>query len=486
MMPPTSFPTLPALRRRALLGGAAALALPSLGLARDSLLAATDQALVDDLFARTFQFFWDTANPANGLVPDRWPGNPKMASIAAVGFALTAYVAGVDAGLVTREAARERTLTTARFFANAPQGPAYLGTAGHQGFFYHFLDMQTGHRMNARVELSSIDTALLLAGLLCSQSYFDGADAGEVEIRRLVDQIYGRVNWPWMQVRGELICMGWDPKFGFKNFVDYTGYDEAMVLYLLALGSPAHPVKPAAWDAFTVTYPRSWGSFMGGEPHLGGGPLFFHQYTHVWVDFRGIQDAYMRERGFDYFENSRRATLAQQAYAIKNPGGFKDYDALTWGLTACDGPGKIRGPDHTGRIRKFFDYRARGASLIDTQDDGTIAPTAALSSLPFAPEIVLPTLRALRERFGSHIYGRYGFVDAFNTSFRVPKAKLSDGRYVEGWGWVDTDYLGIDQGPIVAMVANHRNGLIWRVMQTNRHLRLGLQRAGFSGGWLAA
>ena len=473
-----------ALTRRTLLGGMAALALPGIGNAKDTLAAPSDQALLDDLEARTFRYFWDTANPANGLVPDRWPGNPRLASIAAVGFALTAYVAGVDAGFVTREAARERVLVTARFFANAPQGPAYLGTSGHQGFFYHFLDMQTGHRINGHVELSSIDTALLLAGLLCAQSYFDRDEADEAEIRRLVEQIYGRVNWPWMQQRGELICMGWDPTTGFKRFIDYTGYDEAMVLYLLALGSPTHPVAPAAWAQFTASYSRSWGSFMG-QQYLGGAPHFFHQYTHVWVDFRGIQDEFMRTHEFDYFENSRRATLAQQAYAIANPGGFKDYSATIWGLTACDGPGTMKGRDYSGRMRQYFDYRARGAGLKDTADDGTIAPTAALASLPFAPEIVLPTLRDLRERFGDQIYGRYGFVDAFNTSFRGGDGKLSDGKYVEGFGWVDTDYIGIDQGPIVAMIANHRNALIWTVMKTNPHLKRGLQRAGFTGGWLA-
>ena len=478
-----------ALTRRTLLGGIAALALPSIGLAKDVPFAVSDQALLDDLELRTFRYFWDTANPANGLVPDRWPGNSQLASIAAVGFALTAYVAGVDAGFVTREAARERVLVTARFFANAPQGPAYLGTAGHQGFFYHFLDMQTGHRINGKVELSSIDTALLIAGLLCAQSYFDRDDAGEAEIRRLVDHIYGRVNWPWMQQRGELICMGWDPRTGFKRFIDYKGYDEAMILYLLALGSPTHPVGPGAWAQFTATYSRTWGSFMG-QLYLGGAPHFFHQYTHVWVDFRGIQDEFMRTHGLDYFENSRRATLAQQAYGIANPGGFNDYSATLWGLTACDGPGKIKGRDYSGRLRQYFDYRARGAGLKDTADDGTIAPTAALGSLPFAPELVLPTLRDMRQRFGAQIYGRYGFVDSFNTSFRGVSSKntgkLSDGKYVEGFGWVATDYLGIDQGPIVAMIANHRNALVWTVMKTNPSLKRGLQRAGFTGGWLAA
>jgi hypothetical protein len=443
----------------------------------------SDTELLADLERRTFNFFWETANPANGLVPDRFPNRPRMASIASVGFALTAYTVGVDQGFITRAAAAERVLATARFFANAPQGPQASGAAGHQGFFYHFLDMQTGHRYDRGVELSTIDTGLLLAGLLCVQAYFDHDNADEKEIRQLVDAIYGRVNWPWVQQRGELICMGWNPEGGFKNFIDYTGFDEAMLMVLLALGSPTHAVGPGAWAAFTRNYARTWGSFMGQE-HLGGAPMFWHQYSHVWVDFRGIQDSFMRGKGLDYFENSRRATLAQQAYAEQNPQGWKDHSAEVWGLTACDGPGMIAGPDHMGHRRQYWDYRARGAGLRDTADDGTIAPTAALSSLPFAPEIVLPTLRALRERFGDQIYQRYGFVDAFNTSFRVADAPLSDGKYVAGFGWVDTDYIGIDQGPIVAMIANHRNALVWKTMQRQPALRRGLTRAGFTGGWL--
>lgn len=483
--------------RRQLLARSTALAMPALALpawatsaalAEPGLAHATDAALLADLQACTFAFFWETANPSNGLVPDRWPGNPRLCSVAAVGFALTAYLIGIEAGLVTRQAARQRVLTTARFFAQAQQGPEAKGMSGHQGFFYHFLDMQTGARFDRGVELSSIDTGLLLMGLLSAQSYFDlesgeGA-ADEAEIRRLVDLIYGRVNWPWMQQRRGLICMGWNPEQGFKGFTDYKGYDEASFLYLLALGAPKRPVGVESWAAFCSSYEQHWGKFMGQE-HLSGAPMFFHQYTQVWVDFRGMRDAFMRRRGLDYFENSRRAALAQQAYAQLNPGGFKDYDAQSWGLTACDGPGMIKGPDYLGRQRQFFDYRARGAGLHGTQDDGTIAPTAALASLPFAPEIVLPTLRAFHARFGKQIYSRYGFLDSFNTSFRVPEAKLSDGRFVPGFGWVASDYIAIDQGPILAMLANHREGLVWRVMRRNPHLRRGLQRAGFEGGWLA-
>lgn len=442
-----------------------------------------DAGLLDDLERRTFAFFWETAHPVTGLVPDRWPGNPHMASVAAVGFALTAYVVGAERGLVSRAAARERVLTTVRFLAMAPQGPQPEGMAGHQGFFYHFLDMRTGHRFGPRVELSSIDTSLLLAGVLCARTWFDADHPMEAEIRRLADRLYERVNWPWMHQRGGLICMGWNPERGFADFIDYRGFDEAMLMVLLAMGSPTHPARPDAWEAFCATYARTWGTYRG-QTHLGGAPLFWHQYSHVWVDFRGIRDAFMRDKGLDYFENSRRATLAQRAYAIANPGGWNDMDGEIWGLTACDGPGEITGPDHLGRVRRFRDYKARGAGLVDTLDDGTIAPTAALSSLPFAPEVVLPTLRAMRRRLGGVIYQRYGFVDAFNTSFRVADAKLSDGRYLPGFGWVDTDYLGIDQGPIVAMVANHRHELIWRTMRRLPALRKGLRRAGFTGGWL--
>ena len=447
------------------------------------LASASDKAQLDDLLARVFRFFWETANPANGLVPDRWPTRPRMASIASVGYALTALPVGVEAGLVSRAAAAERAVVTARFFATAPQGPQAAGMAGYNGFFYHFLDMQTGARYDAGVELSSQDTALLVAGLLCVQAFFDGPAAHEVELRRLVDDIYTRVQWSWMQRRPGQMGMGWSPTKGFDSFIDYHGYDEAMLLVLLALASPTYPVTADTWAGYCSTYPRTWGTFQG-QTHLGGAPLFWHQFSHVWIDFRGLQDDAMRAYGLDYFENSRRATLSQQAYAVANPLDWHDYGATLWGLTACDGPGMIVGPDHRGRQRQFHDYRARGAGLRDTLDDGTLAPPAALSSLPFAPELVLPTLRAFHQRFGAVIYGRYGFVDAFNTSFRAEGATLSDGRWQPGFGWVDTDVIGIDQGSTLAMLANHRSGIVWNLMRQHPVLRRGLQRAGFRGGWL--
>ncbi len=435
-----------------------------------------DAALLDDLQKRTFDFFWRTANPKNGLVPDRYP-TPSFSSIAAVGFALTAYGVGVERGYVTRAEARARTLTTLRFFRDAPQGEAATGMTGYRGFYYHFLDMETGARFK-EVELSTIDTALLLAGVLFSSQYFDRADEPEeAEIRQIAELLLGRAEWSWIQPRPPVVAMGWKPEGGFLAY-DWVGYDEAMILYLLALSSPNHAIGPEAWQGWTAKYDQHWGVHHGQE-HLGFPPLFGHQYSHLWVDFRGIADAYMRRRGIDYFENSRRATYAQQAYAIANPDGWKGYGEHIWGLTACDGPGDLVLP-YGGKNRTFRGYAARGAA---SYDDGTIAPTAMLASMPFAPELVLPGLRALREQYGEHIYKEYGFLDAFNPSFTFA-GKASAGQVVPEAGWVDVDYLGIDQGPILGMAENHRSGLVWKVMQKSAMLRLGLARAGFTGGWL--
>jgi hypothetical protein len=437
--------------------------------------------LFDDIERRTFNFFWTTANPANGLVPDRWP-SPSPASVAAIGFGLSACVIGADRGFVTREQARERTLTTVRFLRNAPQGPQARGTAGHKGFFYHFLDMKTGTRAGPS-ELSTIDTALLLAGLLHVQSHFNGAHPDEAEIRAGVDAIYHRVDWKWAQVRGPLISLSWSPEKGFAPY-DWGGYNEAMLVVLLALGSPTHPVDESAWSAWTQGYSGAWPRFMGYE-YLGFAPLFGHQYSHTWIDFRGIQDALMRRHGIDYFESSRRATYAQRAYAIANPKGWFEYGANVWGFTACDGPGWLHDTDRAGRARFFLDYRARGAGQATTIDDGTIAPTAALSSLPFAPEIVIPAALEMHARYGKFIYSTYGFVDSFNRSFTSTDLRLSNGRVDPGFGWIASDYLGIDQGPILAMIGNYRNEIVWDSMRRCLPLRRGLERAGFRGGWLA-
>lgn len=431
-----------------------------------------------DLEERTFRFFWDLANPVNGLVPDRHP-TPSFSSIAAVGFGLTAYPIGVERGYITREQARERVLVTLRFFRDAPQGSQARGVTGHQGFFYHFLDMQSGLRFE-EVELSTIDTTLLLGGVLFCQSYFDEDDPAEAEIRALAEEIYRRVNWRWAQARPPVISMGWHPESGFLE-AEWYGYNEAMLLYVLALASPTYPVEPDVWTAWTSTYGEDWGTLYGQE-HLTFAPLFGHHYSHAWIDFRGIRDEYMRSRNLDYFENTRRATYAQRAYAAANPLRWKGYSESVWGLTACDGPVEA-GLVYAGERRQFRSYSARGVGKRYIFDDGTIAPSAAAGSLPFAPEIAWPALREIHRLYGEHVYSTYGFLGSFNPSFEFD-VRLTHGRRIPGVGWIAGDWLGIDQGIILLMLENYRSEFIWRVMRDNPHIRRGLQRAGFTGGWL--
>jgi hypothetical protein len=473
-------------RRTVLLGGlslCAAGSAPALALPARARHMAVTPAQVDPVVAdvqeRTFRFFWDVADARTGLMPDRYPSR-SAASVAAIGFALTAYPIGIERGYVDRRAAAQRVLTTLRFLYRTPQGPEARGRSGYRGFYYHFLEMKTGTRAGYS-ELSTVDTALLMAGVLFCQSYFDRDDRDEQEIRLLAEVLYGRVDWQWAQVRYPSICHGWNPEDGFLKW-DWRGYNEAMLVYLLALGSPTYPVDASAWDAWTGTYDRSW-SARYGQPHLAFAPLFGHQYCQTWVDFRGLQDAYLRARGIDYFENNRRAVYAQRAYAIANPQAWRDYGANVWGITACDGPGNIT-CTYRGETRAFRGYWARGVSGPGEFDDGTLAPTALIASIAAAPEIVVPALHEMKQRFGRHVYARYGFLDAFNPSFDAT-AKAPHGHCVPGFGWVAKDYIGIDQGPIVAMIENHRSELVWRTMQANPHLVRGLRCAGFTGGWLA-
>jgi hypothetical protein len=420
---------------------------------------ATSKRFLDSLQRETFRYFWELGDNPNGLIPDRYP-SPSFASIAATGFGLTAYVLGVERGYVSRLQAAERTLKTLRFFNYAPQSADEKTATGYHGFFYHFLDMKTGLRFK-QVELSTIDTALLLAGMLSSETYFNKNTDTEKEIRMLVDRIYRRVDWQWMQARKPLVSMGWHPESGFIKS-DWKGYNEAMLLYILALASPTYPVGPEAWMEWTSTY--EWKEFKG-LTYVNFDPLFGHQYAHIWIDFRTIKDTYMRWRGIDYFENSRRATLANRAYCIENPNGFRDYETDIWGLTASDGP-----KDTLINGREFFSYRARGAAGTQIVDDGTIAPTAAGGSMPFTPEESIRALQLMKYRYGKKIYGAYGFKDAFNLSY--------PGQ------WFDNDYLGIDSGPILLMTENYRTNLIWNLMMRNPFIRRGLLRAGFRGGWL--
>jgi hypothetical protein len=402
---------------------------------------ASDDEFLDYVQQTCFDYFWYGANPANGLVPDRTATN-SACSIAAVGFGLTAIGIGVDHGWITRTQAAARVLTTLNTFLQKPQGPGSTGVIGYKGWFYHFLDMNTAFRSGA--ELSSIDTALLLAGIVYAKQYFSNPSADETSIRTVADAILNRVDWTFMSRGTNAVAMGWQPTSGFTDYGNWIGYNEAMVLYCLGLGTATNPLPASSWSTWTSGY--TWGTNYG-QSYLTFGPLFGHQYSHCWIDFRHIADSYMNSHSNTYFENSRRAALAQVAYCSAAP--HIGYSSTVWGLTACDGP-----PPNG--------YRARGLPP-DGSDDGTIAPTAAGAALPFTPEYSLPTLRAFYSRYRTHIWTEYGFRDAFNL----------------GFGWYDTDELGIDQGPIVIMIENYRNQRVWKLFMQSPEVRRGLQRAGF-------
>lgn len=416
----------------------------------------------------SFSYFLHETNPANGLVLDKTEAN-WPASIAATGLALAAYPVGVERGFISRAAAVERTLATLRFFWNSPHGPEPDAT-GYHGFYYHFLDMETGRRA-WECELSTVDSAFLLAGALTAGAYFDRASTEEAEIRSLADALYRRADWQWAQNNGDTITHGWTPENGFIKY-RWEGYDEALLLYFLGLGSPTYPLPESSYAAWCSTY--EWKNCHGYD-YLYSGPLFTHQLSHIWIDFRGIQDAYMREKGIDYFENSRRATFVQQQYAIHNPFGFNGYCECCWGITASDGPGPAtRKVD--GIVRQFYDYIGRGVPY--GPDDGTIAPWAVVGSLPFAPEIVLPAIDHFIHEVKLKANNPYGFKTTYNPTF----PDRSDNPY----GWVSPWHYGLDQGPILLMIENYRTGLLWEWMRSCPYLVTGLERAGFSGGWLTA
>jgi hypothetical protein len=418
---------------------------------------------LEDIQRETFAYFVHEADPDNGLIADTTrEGAP--ASIAAVGLALAAYPVGVERGFVSRGWAVARTLTTLRFFRASVQGPG-MDATGHKGFYYHFLDRTTGKR-TWDCELSTVDSTFLLAGMLAAASYFDRDSADEQEIRTVADGLYRRADWRWAQNRGATVTHGWKPGRGFLRY-RWQGYDEAMLLYLLGLGSPTHPLPAESYAAWRSTF--DWRTVYDIE-YLHAGPLFIHQFSHAWIDFRGIRDEFMRGKGIDYFENSRRATHIQREYALRNPGGFAGYNEHCWGITASDGPGPAtRSID--GVRRRFWGYRARGVP--DGPDDGTLSPWAAATSLPFAPEIVLPVLARFEEmklREGNP----YGFETSFNPTFRLDRGKF----------WTSQYHCGLNQGPIVLMIENYRTGLLWGLMRQCPYLVEGLRRAGFAGGWV--
>jgi hypothetical protein len=423
---------------------------------------------VEELKRRTFYYFWDLALKNNYQIPDRYP-TLTFSSIAATGFGLTSYIVGIENKYITRSQGCQRVKKTLEVLWRLPQGEDASDISGHKGFFYHFLTLDDARRYK-HTELSSIDTGLLMAGVLACMSYFDHDTPDDIEIRRLADALYRRVDWQWMMQTNGKMSMGWHPESGFIKS-DWAGYNEAMILLIMAMGSPTHPIDKEAWQKWCETYKED--TFYGHR-FIQFDPLFGHQYSHIWINFMGIKDEVNRRLGYDYTENSRRATLANREYCQYNPMRYVGYGSHQWGLTACDGPVHEKLIVDDKEIQ-FYDYRARGASSLQIIDDGTIAPTAAAGSFCFTPKESEACLRHLWNQYYDKLVGKYGFKDAFNLTYK--NEKHPD-------GWFDVDYLGIDQGPILIQIQNHQNQLIWRIMQKNPYIIEGLKKAGFSGGWL--
>jgi hypothetical protein len=421
----------------------------------------TDDALVERLQRAAFSYFTDHTNPENGLVADTSrDGSP--CSIAVVGFALSSHPVAVKNGWLTRAEAASLTLKTLRFFSASAQDEGPEAT-GYKGFYYHFLDMRTGRRV-WQCELSLVDTALLMAGILTAGCYFDGGGA-ETEIRALADALYRRVDWRWAQNGAQTISQGWKPECGFLHY-GWEGYNEAMILYVLGFGSPTFPFTASAYKTWGLTY--QWEN-LAGRDVLYSGPLFTHLFSHAWIDFRGIRDAFMREKRSDYFENTRATIAIHREYGERNPHNFKGYTRDFWGVTAGDGPsGQQLRLD--GRDLRFFGYMSRGVPY--GPDDGTIAPWAALATLPFDPAAALAGTR--------HLLAKYPQVcvqDRFSSGFN-PTLPM------EGQGWLSEGWYGLDQGLLAMMIENHRSGLIWEMFRKSPYVRAGLAHAGFEGGWL--
>ena len=423
-----------------------------------------DEALLDGLQRAAFGYFLQMVNPANGLIADTSRENSPV-SIAVAGFALSAYPVAVERGWMTRSDAVRQSLTALRFFRDSDQSGAVDAT-GYKGFYYHFLDPHSGARV-WRSELSMIDTALLIAGALTARMYFDANTASEIELREVVEVLYRRIDWRWAQDGEATIRQGWKPECGFLHY-GWEGYSEAIVLYALALGSPTHPLVGDCYHAWTATY--QWENLYGID-YLYAGPLFVHQFSHAWIDFRDIRDPFMREKRCDYFENSRRAAHVQREYALRNPHEFAGYDENCWGFTACDGPSDDI-PDMSNEPRRLFGYAARGVPY--GPDDGTLAGWAALASLPFAPQIGMCAARAMALRY-PEILEHNQYASSFN-----PGLTTSDGK-----PWVSAGQFGLDQGIVLMMIENHRTQLVWRLMRQCPYIVAGLRHAGFRGGWLA-
>lgn len=427
----------------------------------------TDAEMLEKLQRETFDYFVKQQHPVTGLIADKTqPHFPS--SIAATGMAITAYIAGVEKKFIERQDAVQRILKVLRFFYNSEQSTEASAT-GYKGFYYHFLKMETGER-DWHCELSTIDTTLFIAGALSAAAYFTAVDEAEQELRNLADQLYRRIDWQWALDGGKTISHGWKAESGFLPFRWDNHYSEAMIMYSLAMGSPTFPIKAEGYKNWISTFELTK---VYGTSYLYAGPLFIHQFSHMWIDFRGIQDDFNKSVGFDYFENSRRATYVHRQYGMENPKQYKHYGKFGWGFTASDGPGNFE-LEINGVQRIFYDYIARGAPF--GPDDGTISPWAVVASLPFAPEIVIGTIRHAIEKLNLKPKRIYGFDASFNPTFPEKKSNPH--------GWVSPWRFGLNQGPIVIMIENYNSGLIWNLMKTCPYLINGLQRAGFTGGWL--
>ena len=396
--------------------------------------SAHDQAFIEDLERRSYQYFWDQASPTTGLVLDRsrTDGAPSdedhryIASIATTGFGLTAICIASEHGWINRVTARDRVRATLRFFADR--------ALQEHGWFYHWMDVNTGER-RWRSEVSSIDTSLLVAGALTARQYF-GEDA---EIVKLATRIYERIDFPWMlNGHATLLSMGWHPETGFIK-ARWDDYSEHPILYLLAIGSPTHPITPEAWYAWK----RNWNEYAGYR-YLGKTPLFTYQYSHAWIDFRGRRET--RGEHVNYFENSVRATWAHRQFCIDLAKEFPGYGPSVWGISASD---SAKG------------YVAWGGPPRDPAIDGTVVPYAAAGSLMFVPLLALDVLKTIRAKY-PQIYGKYGFADAFNPTT----------------GWLNRDVIGIDLGITLLSAENATTGNVWRWFMRNREIKRALDLAG--------
>jgi hypothetical protein len=396
--------------------------------ARPQAISAVDEALLDEMQRACSLFFWEQASPVTGLVKDRslasGSDSRDVASIAATGFGLTALCIASQRGYLEKIQVRDRALTTLRFLAQQMET--------HHGFYYHFVNFRTGERA-WKCELSSIDTSLLLCGVLTSRAFFR-----DEEIGKLASQIYERVDWPWFLNGGKTLSMGWKPESGFL-ISRWDIYCELMMIYLLGLGSPTHPLPADTWDAWKRPHFDYYHLHYIGSP----APIFVHQYSQAWFDFRGKQDRYA-----NYFENSKLATRAHRLFCLDLSPRFHDYGSELWGISSSDSEkGYVAwgGPPKMGPI------------------DGSVVPCAAAGSLPFLPDEALRVLRNIRANYARRGWNRYGFVDAFNPLT----------------SWYDPDVIGIDLGISLLMAENLRSGFVWETFMKNEEMRHGMERAGF-------